>query len=162
MQAEEDVPKYKVEIAKSGRSACCKFGTKRNEYKDKKCPIVPGVTQYKIKTMWRSSKSHEAGGYNDEIPMTLIEKGMVRIGMIDEMSGGYGRLCHRECWRVPKKVWFAMPQEGHPDESNPKVRPRPRRALTPTLSPPNTDLPPFLSLSLSVRVPRCSRRGFCI
>ena len=103
-----------------------------------------------IKTMWRSSKSHEAGGYNDEIPMTLIEKGMVRIGMIDEMSGAYGRWCHRECWRVPKKVWFAMPQEGHPDESNPKVRPHPRHTLTltPTLSPPNTDIPPPLSLSL--------------
>ena len=152
MQAEEDVPKYKVEIAKSGRSACCKFGTKRNEYKDKKCPIVPGVTQYKIKTMWRSSKSHEAGGYNDEIPYTLIEKGMVRIGMIDEMSGAYGRWCHRECWHVPKKVWFAMPQEGHPDESNPKVRPRPRRTLTPPfLRQTLTSLPSSLSLSLCSR-----------
>ena len=47
----------------------------------------------------------------ESIPSTVIEKGMIRIGSIDEQSGTYGRWCHLECWRVPTKIWLAMPEE---------------------------------------------------
>ncbi|UPR03332.1 J domain-containing protein [Chloropicon primus] len=112
------VPQYRVELAKSGRSACSKPGTRSKNYQDKKCPIIPGETQYKFKTVARKLKS---GTEYDEVAYTLISKGMIRIGVVDEQTGGYGRWCHLECWRVPKRIWLAMPSEGHPDEYKAEV-----------------------------------------
>ena len=49
MQAEEaDYPAYRVEVAKSGRSACNKPGTRTKNYQDKKCPIDED-TEYKVR-----------------------------------------------------------------------------------------------------------------
>jgi len=59
--AEEEVPGYKVELAKSGRSACTKCQSK-------------------------------------------IDKGGIRVGSLDKVSGTYGRWAHLNCWRVPVKV----------------------------------------------------------
>ncbi len=51
--AEVDMPLYRVELAKSGRSACIKHGTLKHDFKDKKCPIdndTEYVTQCAIAT----------------------------------------------------------------------------------------------------------------
>ena len=40
---------------------------------------------------------------------TVIEKGTVRVGSLDDMSGSYGRFVHVTCWRVPQKVWEKLP-----------------------------------------------------
>jgi len=118
MQAEEaDYPAYRVEVAKSGRSACNKPGTRTKNYQDKKCPIDED-TEYKVKTVTRKLKS---GYFEDQVAYTLIKKGMLRLGMRDDQTFGYGRWCHLACWRVPKKIWLAMPQEGSVDATNPDV-----------------------------------------
>lgn len=59
--AEEEVPTYRVEPARSGRSTCKKCGTK-------------------------------------------IDRGGVRVGSLDKVSGTYGRWFKLDCWRVPVKV----------------------------------------------------------
>ena len=64
MQAEEaDYPAYRVEVAKSGRSACNKPGTRTKNYQDKKCPIDED-TEYKVKTVTRKLKS---GYFEDQV-----------------------------------------------------------------------------------------------
>ena len=40
---------------------------------------------------------------------TVIEKGTVRVGSLDDMSGSYGRFVHVTCWRVPQRVWEKLP-----------------------------------------------------
>ena len=40
---------------------------------------------------------------------TVIEKGTVRVGSLDDMSGSYGRFVHMTCWRVPQRVWEKLP-----------------------------------------------------
>lgn len=72
--AEEDVPLYRVELAKSGRSKCRQFGKKMGRCID---PIIP--------------------------------KGSIRVGSLDEDTGGYGRWVHLNCWRVPNRVWKGLP-----------------------------------------------------
>lgn len=43
-----------------------------------------------------------------------IEKGEIRVGSMDHMSGDYGRWNHLKCWRVPSKVWLGLTD---PDDS---------------------------------------------
>ena len=66
--AEEAMPTYRMELAKSDRSKC------------QKCK-------------------------------TLIAKGSVRLGWLDQISGTYGRWTHVQCWRVPSKVWLGLPTD---------------------------------------------------
>uniref|UniRef100_A0A7S0N4Q4 Uncharacterized protein n=1 Tax=Pyramimonas obovata TaxID=1411642 RepID=A0A7S0N4Q4_9CHLO len=73
--AEEEVPEYRVELAKSNRSACTQ-STKIG----KKC--------------------------GDDV---MIEKGAVRIGVLNKESGTYTFWVHLRCWRVPQKVWMGLP-----------------------------------------------------
>lgn len=80
--AEEEVPLYRVEPAKSGRSRCakCKATQKTKKYKENPFPI-------------------------DE----AIQKGDVRVGSLDGEYGGYARWNHLDCWRVPTRVWMGLP-----------------------------------------------------
>ena len=77
--AEEAVPTYKIELAKSGRSRCVAKG------KAKKC-----------------QPCRETG-------KSLIEKGEVRIGYFEKQSGQYIRWVHLCCWRVPSRIWLGLP-----------------------------------------------------
>lgn len=77
--AEEAVPTYRMELAKSGRSACKQRGAA------KKC-----------------------SGGGTENP-SYIAKGEIRIGSMEYESGSYSRWVHLRCWRVPSKVWLGMP-----------------------------------------------------
>lgn len=80
--AEEAVPTYRVELAKSGRSACKQKG------KAKKC-----------------------FGEAPENP-PYIAKDEIRIGSIEQESGSYSRWVHLGCWRVPSKVWLGLPDSN--------------------------------------------------
>jgi hypothetical protein len=74
--ADEPVPGYRVELARSGRSSCTAKGGA------KKCG---------------SSES------------SVIDKGEIRVGWLDPLSGSYSRWVHLACWRVPSKVWLGLP-----------------------------------------------------
>ena len=39
----------------------------------------------------------------------MIEKGEVRIGVLNAESGSYTYWVHLQCWRVPQKVWLGLP-----------------------------------------------------
>jgi len=111
-----EVPKYKVELARSARSAC-------NMSTSKSCPQCPkscnGGVNWKQK--WKRPTKKNPDGCYEDIRMNLIPKGAIRIGMLDTQTGGYGRWNHVDCWRVPFKIWIRMPQEGEPDAANPVV-----------------------------------------
>ncbi len=67
------------------------------------------------------SKYYKTKNAMVDIPMTLIKKGLIRIGMLNEQTGTYGLWCHLECWRVPQKLWQALPGEGDPGFNDPAV-----------------------------------------
>ena len=78
---QEDVPTYRVEIAKSNRSACAAKG------KAKKCCTLD-----------------EPSPKERNEQKCLIPKGSLRVGHMDKEHGSYGRWKHLNCWRVPSKV----------------------------------------------------------
>ena len=80
--AEEEVPLYRVEPARSDRSRCVKCRSTQNTKKYKADP-------YPI----------------DEV----IAKDSIRIGSLDSDTGSYGRWNHLACWRVPSRVWLGLP-----------------------------------------------------
>lgn len=92
--AEEEIPLYRVERAKSGRSRCKKFGTKLA-----KCNV--GFEE--------ACDGGGSGAIIKEGDYAFIGKGDLRIGSFDEMSGSYGRWNHLRCWRVPNRIWKGVP-----------------------------------------------------
>jgi len=98
--AEEDVPGYKVETARSGRSKCtvCKKNSTKaaiagSAAAETSTAIVAGTARSSSRAKKTSSSA-----------MADIEKDDIRVGSLDEIAGSYGRWHHLECWRVPKKV----------------------------------------------------------
>ena len=57
----------------------------------------------------------KAKGKPKKCTETQIEKGELRCGWLDGMSGAYGGWTHLDCWRVPSKIWLGLPD---PDECN--------------------------------------------
>jgi hypothetical protein len=84
--AEEAVPTYRVELAKSGRSKCKQKGAAKH------CCDSHPVPSSVASSITTSTLVDLAA---DEI----IEKGEIRIGSINEDSGTYGRWFHLRCWR---------------------------------------------------------------
>jgi hypothetical protein len=99
--AEAEVPIYRVELAKSDRSACVQKSKNPN-----------------IRKCTEDTKFIPKGAVNLLIvfigsillfylmPNLLYPaiSGDIRIGSIIEEVGGYGRWMHLHCWRVPQKV----------------------------------------------------------
>ena len=81
--AKEPTPIYKVELAKSSRSQC----SSEKNASAKKC----------------TPKGSEGA---------FIEKGSIRFGSLDKLSGTYTRWRHIACWRVPTAVWIGLPQRN--------------------------------------------------
>lgn len=80
--AEETVPIYRMELAKSGRSRCKQKGKTA-----KRCSMAPdGVDETCTDVVARTEPE-------------FIMQGEVRIGSIDESAGKYGRWNHLRCWR---------------------------------------------------------------
>lgn len=84
--AETEMPLYRVELAKSGRSRCNATG------KYKKCDT--------------SQEREESTDLVDltATPESLIFKDEVRVGWLNEQTGTYGAWKHLRCWRIPSKV----------------------------------------------------------
>jgi hypothetical protein len=79
--AEETVPIYKVELAKSGRSKCKQKGAAKRCFVT--LPEPPSAT----------------AGTLVDLEVEFIQKDEVRIGSMNLDSGSYGRWCHLRCWR---------------------------------------------------------------
>eukprot|EP00978_Attheya_sp_CCMP212_P033783 scaffold138237_cov50-Attheya_sp.AAC.2 len=95
--AEEAVPTYRVELAKTGRSKCKQKGTAKHC-----CDAHPGAPSV-------AAASATTSTLVDLVADEIIEKGEIRIGSINDDTGSYGRWCHVRCWRVPHKVWLGLP-----------------------------------------------------
>ncbi|KAJ3405419.1 hypothetical protein HDU80_001341 [Chytriomyces hyalinus] len=86
--AEESVPLYKCEPARSSRSSCIRCANSSRR---------------------RSSKSQP----QSQIKLNpLIPKGSLRVGALNPESGTYSRWSHLSCWRVPFKVWNGLPENS--------------------------------------------------
>jgi len=104
----DDMPIYRVELAKSNRSKC----TAPNGSKMKQC--AQGLAQGDATTLEENCEDLVAVNQEPE----KIAKGEVRCGSLDENSGGYGRWRHLRCWRVPAKVWKGLPQPQDDNDNN--------------------------------------------
>jgi hypothetical protein len=93
--AEEPVPTYRVETAKSGRSTC-----RQTVKAAVKCRTV----SLKKK---QDEESNEIISRNDA--WTKIQKGEIRIGTLFKETGTYTRWVHLRCWRIPSTVWLGLP-----------------------------------------------------
>jgi len=91
---ESEIPLYKVERAKSGRSRC--------EMREKDATDTKKATKRRAYTVCRSTVT-------DKNSKCFIAKNHVRVGMMDVVSGAYGRFVHLECWRVPATVYRGLP-----------------------------------------------------
>jgi len=96
--ADEEVPAYKVEPAKSARSLCTQNGKVRPIHVQ--CLLVPAPPT----TNHLAIPQHAKQCVDDAKGKSFIAKGSIRIGSIEEASGSYGRWKHLGCWRVPSKV----------------------------------------------------------
>ncbi len=95
--AEEDIPAYKVETARSGRSKCtvCKNSSSKAVIAERAASeMSTAIVASATRSSSRAKKS--SGG--------VIQINEIRVGSMDEIAGSYGRWHHLECWRVPKKV----------------------------------------------------------
>tara|TARA_B110000091_G_scaffold202514_1_gene235124 strand:- start:798 stop:1547 length:750 start_codon:yes stop_codon:yes gene_type:complete len=115
--AEEETPTYRVELAKSNRSACSAKG------KAKRC-MDPVPTSFSSSSSSSPLSKAEQGAMKRAATKERnnakikIPKGAVRIGSLDKDHGNYGRWVHLTCWRVPSKIWLGLPDpETCTDES---------------------------------------------
>lgn len=95
---EENVPGYRVEPAKSGRSKCKQKGRAA-----KKCEqpyIEKGTVSFADDTV-------------DTIYILLLTSfpGAIRVGSLEKEAGSYTRWNHLDCWRVPSSIWLGFPPE---------------------------------------------------
>lgn len=132
--AATEVPGYKVEIAKSARSQCVKCkntkpkkvpkakkGTKAIKAHGEEGPSPakkPRVESTEIICM--DDHTTELATINESTEIVAakarIEKNSIRVGSLDDMSGGYGRWHHLECWRVPSRVWGGLTNPESPEQ----------------------------------------------
>jgi len=110
--AAEIVPPYKVEKAKSGRSACqaCRDNAKSKAAREEEDRLeeealargeVAPKKKKRVKQLPLSSEEY--------LKLSPIAKDEVRIGTMDMMAGTYARFVHVSCWRVPSKIWLGLP-----------------------------------------------------
>ena len=94
--AEEELPIYRVELAKSNRSKCKARGSA------KKCR--EGLCAECTTTSTTSTTDL----VDPTAPPELIAKNELRVGSINVQHGTYSRWMHLRCWRVPYKVSFEL------------------------------------------------------
>lgn len=113
--AEEPVPIYRVERAKSGRSKCAAKGAAKTCAAD---ACIPKVTkQYPrrhLSPSLSSSLSLTSSHLLSPPPAALLfrcpfllcspPKDHLRVGWLNAETGSYGNWVRIECWRVPSKV----------------------------------------------------------
>jgi BRCT domain type II-containing protein len=125
--AQEQVPGYKVELAKSYRSQCvqCKNKssrkpkTKKNNRYDVSADsylLMHGGSDEEFQPSHKrirkdDTDSLQASSSTQQLVKSasnFIDKGEIRVGSLDENSGSYGRWHHLRCWRVPYRVWAGL------------------------------------------------------
>mmetsp|Transcript_13473 Transcript_13473/g.16454 ORF Transcript_13473/g.16454 Transcript_13473/m.16454 type:complete len:636 (-) Transcript_13473:299-2206(-) len=94
--ADEVVPTYRVELAKSTRSKC------NAKSKAKKCR--EGLASSNIAANEDCTDLVDLKALPE-----LIAKNEVRCGWLNDQSGTYSRWTHLRCWRVPQLVWLGLP-----------------------------------------------------
>ena len=109
--AQEQVPGYKVELAKSGRSQCVacqlkqKLGTKPPPKKKTKTNDEATTTTLIVAPIVAPI-----------ITSAYIDKDVIRVGSLDDASGSYGRWHHLDCWRVPYRIWAGLTNPADADQ----------------------------------------------
>ena len=101
--AQETVPGYKVEYARSNRSQCVKCKKLRQRANKKRNETAD--TNPRKRVRMTEAEMNEALARN-----TNIEKNELRVGSLDDMSGTYARWNRLSCWRVPQRVWLGLSQ----------------------------------------------------
>mmetsp|Transcript_11388 Transcript_11388/g.27147 ORF Transcript_11388/g.27147 Transcript_11388/m.27147 type:complete len:998 (+) Transcript_11388:336-3329(+) len=143
--AQESVPGYRVELAKSGRSKCdaCKNGRSKlsapAKWTDGTEPTGPNGKTKSTNGNSKSSttetalvavsegprRSSRTKKKPDILAMATVDKttdpmcipkGNIRIGSLDDQSGSYGRWNHLVCWRVPYRIWAGLTDMTDPQQ----------------------------------------------
>ena len=146
MRENINVPVYRVELAKTGRSSCFTAGPpqKRASGAAGKCRFGLGELCHPVITHATAASNVAVIGDGAEGPAPKKKRGRptkpkpdglkltgkayvdwavkipvnsVRVGSVDPVAGTYGRWSHAECWRVPGKVHRGLP--------NPALEPDP-------------------------------------
>eukprot|EP00798_Chlamydomonas_sp_ICE-L_P027026 gene27026-2253_t len=100
--SEEPVPAYRVELAKSARSACMAKGAakKCNDSSNSNVGRAAAIPQA-LSGVDDDSAAEQA--LLTGKPKAFIAKGELRVGWMDMDTGAYGGWTHLACWRVPSK-----------------------------------------------------------
>lgn len=100
--AEEDLPLYRVELARSNRSKCTQLKGKfancrsKNDTTTSTQPhVAPSLRSNTVSTTAIASTDALAIGTD----WNIIGKGEIRIGWMNGQSGTYGGWVHLRCWR---------------------------------------------------------------
>ena len=99
--AEESIPLNIIELAKSGRSACAATSKKLSRCFLQKTDEST-ATEEGDSTLVEKVSTNGSG-------KVLIQKGEIRVGTFNKVSGTYTWFRHLRCWRVPSKVWLGLP-----------------------------------------------------
>ena len=142
---QEQMPGYRVELAKSGRSKCdaCKNGrSKLSASANLTDGTEPSGQKEKTKSTNDSCKSSTTDAalvavsegprrssrrtrkpdmfslstVDKKNDPKLIPQGNIRIGSLDDQSGSYGRWNHLVCWRVPYRIWAGLTDITDPEQ----------------------------------------------
>ena len=104
----EEVPIYKVENARSARSACAKCKSVSQRAAKAIADSVAAAEDVTAIVAAAPSRSRGKKTSNNAIVQkedtTKISKGEIRVGSLEKDAGTYGRWHHLQCWRVPKKI----------------------------------------------------------
>ncbi|KAL7458039.1 hypothetical protein ACHAWC_009540 [Mediolabrus comicus] len=103
----EEVPIYKVENARSARSACAKcksVSQKAAKAIADSVAAAEDVTAIVASAPKPRGKKSSNNAIVQKEDTTKISKGDIRVGSIEKDAGTYGRWHHLQCWRVPKKI----------------------------------------------------------
>ena len=101
------MPIYKVENARSARSACAKcksVSQKAAKAIADSVAAAEDVTAIVASAAKPRGKKTSNNAIVQKEDTTKISKGDIRVGSIEKDAGTYGRWHHLQCWRVPKKI----------------------------------------------------------
>lgn len=129
MMREMDVVGYKIELAASGRSRCQCAKNKADGVAYCRNVNVGSEMGTVEKTKGKKKKKASTGLEIEaaDASFGLIADRAIRIAVLVPESGEFGLFRHLNCWRVPKSVWFCMPEPGFCRESEYTVQEYARR-----------------------------------
>jgi len=129
MMREMDVVGYKIELAASGRSRCQCAKNRADGVAYCRNVNVGSEMGTVEKTKGRKKKKASTGLEIEaaDASFGLIADRAIRIAVLVPESGEFGLFRHLNCWRVPKSVWFCMPEPGFCRESEYTVHEYARR-----------------------------------